>query len=386
MSQEFSIILAGAGGNLCNMGCHYCSAVGVTKKDNPGTKEWPIEIDYKAMKKTMSNNPILKEAMEKNQEVSLNFWGGDPLMHTKLISEMADWVDKTFPNLKYKMFISTNGLLLGAKHIQEWIYKEHEKHRLEIQMSHDGVGQSVRSGKFDPLYDEKTKDFCVKIAKDGIFTMINATLNQFNCSPMANFAYFQKWRYDNHLENSPMHLIKLNHNNDAEYTGPFRLSGENLDRYMHEMEILWMHSYISDENDPYWKPYRGYFQNQMSRWGKKQGEGGCEAFSKGHRDWTWCMNTKGEYTFCQLCNDPTSSPNPNCERSKECEHCEFRDQEDCHVCPDMKMPKHCEYKKAYMRAVLRMKEFCSIIDEKNKIINALQGNVKPKTCSCNGKC
>lgn len=377
MAQEFSIILAGKGGNLCNMCCHYCSAVGVTKKDNPGTKEWPIEIDYEAMKKTMDSNPIIQEAIQKGEKLSLNFWGGDPLMHTKLISEMADWVDRTYPTLKWHMFISTNGLLLGAKHIQDWLYKEHEKHELEIQMSHDGVGQHVRSGDFDPLYDEKTKDFCVKMAKDGIFTMINATLNQYNCSPMANFAYFQKWRYDNHLENSPLHLIKLNHNNDAEYTGPFRIRDENLNRYMHEMEILWMHSYVANDNDPYWKPYKSYFLNQMTRWNLKTGEGGCEAFSKGHRDFTWCMNTKGEYVFCQLCNDPNTNPNPNCERSEECEHCEFRNYDDCHVCPDMIMSKECHYKKAYIRAVLRMKEYCKIVDSLKNMI--------PQQQSCNCK-
>ena len=76
MAQEFSIILAGKGGNLCNMGCHYCSAVGVTKKDNPGTKEWPINIDYKAMSQTMEKNPIIQSAIQRKEEISLNFWGG----------------------------------------------------------------------------------------------------------------------------------------------------------------------------------------------------------------------------------------------------------------------------------------------------------------------
>ena len=172
-------------------------------------------------------------------------------------------------------------------------------------------------------------------------------------------------------------VIKLNHNNDAEYTGPFRIRDENLNRYMHEMEILWMHSYVANDNDPYWKPYKSYFINQMTRWNLKTGEGGCEAFSKGHKDFTWCMNTKGEYVFCQLCNDPKTNPNPNCERSEECEHCEFKNYDDCHVCPDMIMSKECHYKKAYIRAVLRMKEYCKIVDSLKNMI--------PQQQSCNCK-
>ena len=382
---EFSIILAGKGGNLCNMCCHYCSATGVSKKDNPGSKEWPIEVDYDALKKTMETNPIIKDAIAKKSILTINLWGGDPLMHTKQFSEIWDWIDKTFPNLKYHGFVSTNGLLLGAKHIQDWIYEEHKKHGLTIQLSHDGVGQFIRSKDFDPLYDPKTKDFCVKLVKDGILRMINATLNQYNCSPMANFAYFQKWRYDNHLENTKLDLIKLNHNNDAEYTGPFRLTGENLDRYMHEMEILWMNSYMSEPNDPYWLPYRGYFENQMKRWEKKKGEGGCESFSKGHKDWTWCVNTKGEYVFCQLCNDPKTNPNPNCEQSESCKHCEFRDYDDCHPCPDMVMGKECHYKKAYIRTVLRMKEFCRIVDGLKQENNQLRNQLSNSSCSCGNK-
>ena len=111
MSQEYSIILAGAGGNLCNMKCTYCSATGVTEKDKPGCKEWPIEIDYDAMFKTMESNPIVKEALEKNEELTINLWGGDPLMHTKEWDELVPKIKEHFPNLKFRVYLSTNGLL-----------------------------------------------------------------------------------------------------------------------------------------------------------------------------------------------------------------------------------------------------------------------------------
>lgn len=243
-----------------------------------------------------------------------------------------DWVEKNYPNLKFKLFISTNGIPLARKTVVEWLYKMHQRCGLEIQLSHDCLGQYVRTNTFDPLYDVRTRDVCVKLVKDGILNMINATLNQYNSSPRGCFEYLQKWRYENHLEKYPMY-IKLNHNNDSDYTGPFRLRDYNLSRYIHEMEELWMQAYVADDNDIYWKPFKSYFVNQMKRSERFRENGGCGQFASGQKDWTWCCNTKGEYVWCQLCNDPDDVINPKCEQSDACKHCEFRNFDDCHPCP-----------------------------------------------------
>lgn len=385
--SEFSVI--GSGALICSGKCSYCSATSVQECDYEGKnikKEdfGKIIWDWDGLKKTFDTNPIIQEAIQKGQVLTLNWWAAEPLDFYQDAEKYWSWVEKTYPNLKFVTFISTNGIPLARKKVVEWVYKMHERWGLTLQLSHDGVGQRIRTRNFDPLYSPSTKDVIVKLAQDGILTMINATLNQFNCSPMANFAYFQKWRYENHLENTDLNLIKLNHNNDAEYTGPFRLRGENLDRYMHEMEILWMNSYVAPNEDPYWKPYKGYFTNQMTRWELKgNNEGGCEAFSKGHKDWTWCCNTKGEYVFCQLCSDPETNPNPNCEQSEACKDCEFREYNDCHPCPDMVQSKECHYKKAYIRTVLRMKDFCKIVDGQRSRIAQLEAELRGQQQSCN---
>lgn len=384
--SEFSI--CGAGALICSGKCSYCSATSVQECDYEGKnikKEdfGKIIWDWDALKKLYDTNPILQGAMKTGEWMTLNWWAAEPLDFYQDAEKYWDWVKENYPKLNFTGFISTNGIPLARKKVVEWVYRMHDKYGLTLQLSHDGVGQRVRTRTFDPLYSKSTKDTIIKLVKDGILTMINATLNQYNCSPMANFAYFQKWRYDNHLETCPLNLIKLNHNNDAEYTGPFKLTGENLDRYIHEMEIIWMHSYLSDPNDPYWLPYRGYFENQMTRWSIKSGEGGCEAFSKGHKDWSWACNTKGEYVFCQLCSDPETNPNPNCEQSEECKHCEFRDYDDCHPCPDMVMSEHCEYKKAYIRMVLRMKEYIGTVNNFRQQIQNLQNQLNKQQCSCN---
>lgn len=375
--------------------CSYCSATGISPEDfkrkgkcksSYGKVIW----DFDALKKIFDTNPIIQEHLKDNSKIlTVNFWGSEPLLWTKECDIYTDWIDKNYPTLKYHLFISTNGLLLGAKNIQEWIYKERQKHHLSLQLSHDGIGQYIRGKHFDPLYDPKTRDFCVKMVKDGILSMFNATLNKFNCSPIANKVYFDKWRYDNGLEGYDL-LIKLNHNNDSEYTGPYKLTGEELNRYIHEMEILWQQSYLVPEtNDPndlnyqIWHPYSGYFQNQMKRWQPFAQYGGCAQFSRGDKDWTWCCNSKGEYVFCQLCNDPNDNPNPNVEQGPECKDCEFRFMDDCHGCPDMVFANHCEYKKEYMRLVLRMKQFCTIVDNFMNERRTLYNQINNKSCNCN---
>lgn len=397
--SEISMVLAG---NLaCNMLCSYCSATGIApedfekrgcKKSDLGKPIW----DWDGLKKIFDTNPIIQEHLKTGKTLTLNFWGSEPLLWTKEFDMYFEWVKKHYPNLKFYAFISTNGLLLGSKHIQEWIIDRHKKYGLELQLSHDGIGQYIRGKHFDPLYDPKTKDFVIKLVKLKILNMINATLNNYNCSPIANMQYFNKWRFDNHIEKYDL-LIKLNHNNDSSYTGSYKLTGENLDRYMHEMELLWQQAYLVDTNyNPddlqcqIWHPFAGYFRNQMTRWQPFIQYGGCAQFSKGEKDWTWCFNSKGEYVFCQLCNNPEDNPNPNVEQGPECNECEFRDYDDCHGCPDMVFPEHCEYKKAYIRLVLRMKQYCTLMDNFAKErqilyykINNMQKELQNKSCNCN---
>mgnify|MGYP007069852090 CR=1 FL=1 len=394
--MEFSLVLSGQ--LACNALCSYCSATGISpedfkrkgcKKEDYGKPKW----DWGALKKIFDTNPIIKEHINHPEKtLTVNFWGSEPLLWTKECDKYTDWIDKNYPTLKYQLFISTNGMLFGAKHIQEWIYKEHEKHKLQLQLSHDGLGQYIRTKHFDPLYDERTKDFVVKLAKDGILNMINATLNNFNCSPIANKAYFDKWRFDNGLEKKDI-LIKLNHNNDAEYTLDYKLTGENLRRYIHEMELLWQQSYLTDagwnpENytNQLWHSYSGYFRNQMTRWQPFASYGGCAQFSRGEKDWTWCCNSLGEYVFCQLCNNNEDNPNPTVEQGPECKDCEYHDMDDCHGCPDMVFANHCEYKKEYMRLVLRMKQFCAIVDNfrnERGILYSKLNQLTNQKCNCN---
>ena len=385
-NMEFSVVMSGD--LLCNMLCSYCSATGIDKSDYKNKKSCSFGQpvwDWNGMKKVFDTNPIIQKAIKEKTIMTLNFWGSEPLLWYKEYEKYFDWVDKNYPDLKYHTFISTNGLLLGAKPVQDFILREAKNRKLKLQLSHDGVGQYCRSQKFDPLYDPKTKDFIIKLVKMGCLDMINASLNQYNNSPFANKLYFDKWRFDNHLEEYPM-LIKLNHNNDSEYTKDYKLTGEPLRLYMHELELMMQQAALAREHcpkvpvyggrghlelsqyknntllDQLWQPYTGSFSNQMRRYDYYKGPGGCASFSLGISETTWCCNSKGEYVFCQLCNDPDSNPNPNVERPEHCKDCEYRYYNECFPCPDMVFAKNCEYKKEYIRLMQRMKQFLYILD------------------------
>ncbi len=383
---ELSYIIAGSGGNCCTARCRYCSA-DIYEKDDLKNQMKKISINFERMKNLLDKNPILQNALNTGEELTINGWSGEPLLYWKEHEMIMDWFKKTYPNLRYKFFISTNGTLLGVKTIQEWIYKMKEKHNLQLQLSHDGIGQYIRTQKFDPLYDERTKDFCVQLTKDNILVMFNTTLNKYNCSPIANKHYFDKWIMENGLQDKNLY-IKLNHINSADYCKDFNLKGEELNRYMHELETLWMQAYIAADNDPLWKPYKGYFLNQMTRWETFRGWGGCAMFQLGMTETSWSFitdavteedekNNIASYAYCQLCNDRTSCPNPTLSRAESCKDCEFYWMDDCFPCPSMKQEEDCQYKKAYIRTVQRMKLYTAIVDSFR--------NAKNNSCKCGGK-
>lgn len=360
--SEFSIILRG--GESCNAKCHYCSG----RLCDHETVEW----DLPEMEKKMRTNPIITGAIAKGEEIQFNLWGGEPTLHLKEYDKIMAYIDEHFKDLKYSWFISTNGLLLGDKEVVKWIYDHH----VNLQLSHDGLGQWIRTKSFDPFYNDATKDVVVQLVKDGLLTMFNATLNKYNCSPIGNVFYFNKWRYDNHLENYKL-LIKPNHINDSQYADAFSLTGPELDRYIHEIEILFQDAYVANDNDPWWSPYKDYFLNQMTRWDLYNGNNNsCGNFMIGKQDWTWVINTKGEYVACQLWDTNVGMPNPDLHQPDYCKECEFKDMNECHPCPNMLMAKECHYKKAYARLMLRMKNYIRHIDELRK------NNNGQRNCNC----
>ena len=377
--MEFSINLFG--GCKCNAMCSYCSAHLIEE-------EHPV-VDLDAIIKTMKSNKALTQAIESKEGFVVNFWGGEPLIHTKYFDPIIERLEKEFGSNVKGYFISTNGIPLADKKVVEWIYNLNKIKPTNIQISHDGLGQYHRTKWFDPLFSESTKDVCVKLAKDGIFNLINCTMSAKNPSMMANMFYFNKWFLDNGV--SDLIDIKLNHINDSDYCSDFDFNGEELDTYIHETEIAFMDTYslVKKYGEPYrgnknfpvwWRPFAGYFDNQLKRDDLYKVPGGCGQFAIGMKDETWCINTKGEYVACQLWDTNDGIQNLKLEMPAYCDTCEYKIYSECHPCPNNTYPKEkCSYHKAFIRMILRLKEYRVLFD------NAVK-EAKGNNCNCNGGC
>lgn len=394
--MEFSINLFG--GAKCNAMCSYCSAHLITE-------EHPI-IDLDAIVKTMKENRDLQKAFNGDDEkVTINLWGGEPLIHIKYFDPIVERLEKEFGNKISAYFISTNGIPLADKNVVKWIYDFNKNIKpLYLQLSHDGLGQYYRTKWFDPLFSESTKDVLVKLAKDGVLSLINCTMSALNPSMFANMFYFNKWLYDNDIPDGNVG-IKLNHINDSDYCSEFDFNGEELDTYIHESELIFMDTYAlikkfgnpkvmfrkdgiksKDESafPKWWQPFADYFYNQLTRDNLYTVPGGCGQFAIGMRDQTWCINTKGEYIACQLWDTNDGIQNLKLEMPDYCEDCEYKIYNECHPCPNNTYPKEkCSYHKAFIRMILRLKEMRILMDDMEQDIKNSSGHCGCGDGSCN---
>jgi MoaA/NifB/PqqE/SkfB family radical SAM enzyme len=362
--NELSITLKN--GNKCNMNCKYCS--GELAEDN-------ITIDYNKMEETIRSISWIDSLLDGG---TVNVWGGEPLLKFDKCLEIFQWFKRTFSD-KVSCFVSTNGLLLRDNDIVDKIIE----HDIKIQISHDGLGQSYRSGPFDPFYDPSTKDNIIKLAKNGNFFLINATLHKYNYKIIDNINYFNEWRFSNNIQDLNIE-IKLNHMHDSLDSEEWNFDeGPELDQYMHELEVLMIKSLVTDpKDDLVLGPYLGYFKNQAERYNNydPKSPGGCASYSMGLRNEAWVVNTLGEFVGCQLFSNHSEIPNPKCERPDYCNDCEYSDKAECHPCPIVVFPTKCVYRKAYIRLVERMQVVIGAI-------NTVKNNSnKPKGDNCNCDC
>lgn len=105
----------------CNLACDYCFC-GKKRKDNISEERAKQAIDF-----------FMKRA---DEEVTLTFFGGEPLLQADLIEELIQYCDTKYSNrVSYSM--TTNGVLLNKKNI-ELI----EKNNIGITLSIDGMRDS----------------------------------------------------------------------------------------------------------------------------------------------------------------------------------------------------------------------------------------------------
>lgn len=375
--------------------CAYCSGSNNWNKSNAiasQVKEW---ANWTKLEEQLEKNQIILGAIKSGEMITWNLWGANPdtpipiadgldspLERSQAIVDFCEEFSKKH-KINHQYFVSTNGFWLKYKEVQDFYLNNPNMH---LQLSHDGLGNYVRQGKFDPLYDKETGPILADFAKKGIFDLVNITMTRQNNSLLANIAFINKWRVDNGIMKIKHFTIKTNHINDSPYCDHWNFKGKSLNTYINELERLFiMTKFGNIKNSSYWGPYTGYFENQMVRWDPFIDDCACGKYSiyvngqnpddpvkHASRDWNWSINTLGEYVVCQLIDKPTDVPNPQLVRPEMCEKCEYGWMNECHPCPDNIMNTDCQYKKEYARLMLRMK----LIDELTSKNN--NGN----SCNC----
>ena len=127
----------------------------------------------------------------------------------------------------------------------------------------------------------------------------------------------------------------------------------------------------------------GYFYNQLMRDDLYKMPGGCGQFAIGMNDQTWCINTKGEYVACQLWDTNEGIQNLKLEMPDYCNDCEYKIYNECHPCPNNTYPKEkCSYHKAFIRMILRLKEYRTLMDNAIKEAGGNKCNCGDGCCSC----
>lgn len=366
---------------FCNACCSYCCC-------HPLDTGFDIykdgyKSDYpKMIEKIKSTTQIYKEG----NQMHFDLWGGEPLYNLTALKELVTVLRKEWPDCS--LTVSTNGLLIGSKSIVDWIIENH----IDIQLSHDGWGQWIRTKEFDPLENENCLEGFKRISDAGLFSAINCTLSYYNYSWFKNIRYFNE-----HLKGIKCGYIKLNHIYNSDYDidkinenghwqdgykeslkgtkiGNVALRGKELDEYLQEFYLLALAYRQGVKDDPVLgdlRPYENYIMEQSKRFNdvdeNKGSSGSCRAYQSyvhnvdGNykQNWTFVINTIGDYCECNLCEEVD---NPGAPMEDYCKDCKYKNKTECHPCGSMKRPKECEFLFKWLSTLEKIKAVDLLLD------------------------
>lgn len=395
-SASISIVMNGI--KKCSGSCLYCSAATTMKyrgKDNNSTFVFYPE-KLKARILEFCKDALDKGADKGGTELFIDIWGGNPVENFDSFKQVVDFCETQLKEFKkIHLHTSGNGLELRDKDLVDYLVT----HDIHYQLSHDGLGQWLRTGEIDPLYWDKTKDAIVMLTKKGILDWINCTLNARNPSFFENIDYWNKWRKENDLMDVRF-ILKLNHIYDGtqpiktkwigkdnkyikhgEEIGNLCFTGEVLQEYLHEFRKLVAILLVPGmEKHPMWHPYYSYIMGQAERFKMvKNGadSGMCVAFQRGESDRNFAIDTKGEYCQCNLIDSDNKVLNANAKQPDYCKGCKYEKLAECNPCGSENFPEKCEYHWWWAKT---LEETFQMIELKKNLMSQNNNN---KQCSCN---
>lgn len=307
-----------------------------------------FKYDWEKLYETLDTD----KRMKANEPVHFDLWGGDPLTNFKCLKDTVKALKKwaKIRHKKISISTSTNGLPLLRKDIVKYIRKEH----IQLQLSHDGLGQEVRTNKINPLDFEVTQ----QLIKEGLLTAINATLTGQNYSLWANMNYFNSYLkkiFPKVYSKTEMAdkkesdifkrlYIKLNHIMDSDYD--FKFSGRALDDYIQEwFQLLTKDCKENMARYVEYMPYMRYIREQFRRGSNLKGAGNlCRAYQVGANDYSDHLDTTGRYTPCNLCDADHNVENPENKLPDYCKGCKYEKSGECNMCGGLSHRRDkCEY-------------------------------------------
>lgn len=363
--------------NRCSGGCSYCIAASnmdYTLGTNLINEEAIIssckhidELNYKTWKydfvklaELLDNDP----RRHQDKVVTFDIWGADPVTNFQALQDIVEFLeDYKEEDETFRISASTNGLPLLRKEIVDFI----KEHNLTIQLSHDGLGQYVRTKNIDPL------DFPIvrQLIREGIINAINCTLSVYNYSLFKNIDYFNSklkeifpevWSKEQ-VASEKLSLIyrqlyiKLNHIMDGEYdenpalekaTGYSKpiLTGRELDNYLEEWDIYFEMYRFGKTNKLEFIPFNRYLQNELKRGSNITDErcNMCRKYQIGQIEYSEHVDTTGRYCDCNLQDVDSPVPNRENKLPDYCQECRFRLSGECNMCGAVpKRKDKCEF-------------------------------------------
>lgn len=444
---NYSINMAGI--ESCSHNCKYCSAAstldytqGINKKDAINSLEkidektyTEFKADFNKMIETIEHNDRFKHAKEMQEKqgiqanVHIDLWGGDPVTCHLATVETVDALEDLFINkhgMKLIINTSTGGYPLARNEVCDFI----REHNMTCQLSHDGIGQWIRTGDIDPIYDEPFAPNIADMFRSGHLNMINDCLNFYNYDVFANKKY-----WDDYFKSIKMPkdvfakmFIKLNRVYDGKYDlgakntrGQFgsnfykELEGKPLGNVAHhnwknantgnlELDHLLAHeldNYMNDwlrlaliiktpniKNELMWKPYYGYIAEQVERWrwlkSKSDANGICRKFQLARHNLgdpeyypkkddlgnyqTFVIDTLGGYCECNLIDSEHDVKNPGGWIEPDtCKICKYYTQSECTGCGSEEVNPDCEYRYRWVQLLENVKVLDNLLDNYKKL-------------------
>ena len=396
---SISIVMNGI--KKCSGSCLYCSAASTMHYRSKENKTTFVFKKDKLKKRILEYCSGQLEQDRKNKQgtsLFIDIWGGNPLENFEPFKKVVEFCEnelKEFQNIK--LHTSGNGLELQDNDLFEYLLK----HGINYQLSHDGLGQWLRTGEIDPLYWDKTAKNIATLANRGILDWINCTLSSRNPSFFANIDYWNEWRKKIGLE-KPV-VIKLNHiyegtppitkkwlgkDNDfikhGEEIGDLCFHGEVLQEYLHEFRKLAVMCHTPGlANSWYLQPYVSYITGQDNRYKIMKSEeelGSCAKFQRGLIDKNFAIDTKGEYCQCNLIDSDNKVKNEKAKQPDYCKGCRYEKTMECNPCGSENFPEKCEYHWWWNKT---LEETFAIIEMEKAIRNTMQQhNCNGNECNC----